>query len=124
MITYKKALEILKKGKIKLKNEKILSKNATLRISAENIYSPENYPISDNTAFDGFAINSKETNQIKGSNPKKFKIIKTLAAGDNPFIRNLKNFSTIEVMTGSIIKKPFDTVIPIEQIKYFNSIQK
>jgi len=119
MITYKKALEILKKGKIKLKNEKILSKNATLRISAENIYSPENYPISDNTAFDGFAINSKETNQIKGSNPKKFKIIKTLAAGDNPFIRNLKNFSTIEVMTGSIIKKPFDTVIPIEQIKYF-----
>ena len=41
MITYKKALEILKKGKIKLKNEKILSKNATLRISAENIYSPE-----------------------------------------------------------------------------------
>ena len=47
MITYKKALEILKKGKIKLKNEKILSKNASLRISAENIYSPENYPSSD-----------------------------------------------------------------------------
>ena len=31
----------------------------------------------------------------------------------------LKNFSTIEVMTGAIIKKPFDTIIPIEQIEYF-----
>ena len=60
MITYKKALNILKKGKIKLKNEKILSKNASLRISAENIYSPENYPSGDNTAFDGFAINSND----------------------------------------------------------------
>ena len=68
MITYKKALEILKKGKIKLKNEKILSKNSSLRISAENIYSPENYPSSDNTALDGFAVNSKDTNQIKNIN--------------------------------------------------------
>ena len=119
MITYKKALEILKKGKIKLKNEKIFSKNTTLRISAENIYSPENYPSSDNTAFDGFAINSKDTHQIKNNNPKKFRIIKILAAGDNPSIKNVKKFSTIEVMTGAVIKKPFDTVIPIEQIKYF-----
>jgi len=119
MITYKKALEILKKAKIKLKNEKILSKNATLRISAENIYSPENYPSSDNTGFDGFAVNSKDTNQIKNNNPKKFRILRTLAAGDNPSIKNVKKFSTIEVMTGAIIKKPFDTVIPIEQIEYF-----
>ena len=118
MITYKKALDILKKGKIKLKNEKILSKNATLRISAENIYSPENYPSSDNTAFDGFAVNSKDTNQIKNNNPKKFRILKTLAAGDNPSIKNVQKFFTIEVMTGAIIKKPFDTVIPIEQIEY------
>ena len=124
MITYKKALEILKKGKIKLKNEKILSKNASLRISAENIYSPENYPSSDNTAFDGFAINSKDTNQIKNNNPIKFRILKTLAAGDNPSIKNVKKFSTIEVMTGAIIKKPFDTVIPIEQIEYFPNKDK
>ena len=124
MITYKRALEILKKGKIKLKNEKILSKNATLRISAENIYSPENYPSSDNTAFDGFAINSKDTNQIKNNNPIKFRILKTLAAGDNPSIKNIQKFSTIEVMTGAIIKKPFDTVIPIEQIEYFPNKDK
>ena len=119
MITYKKALEILKKGKIKIKNEKIFSKDTTLRISAENIYSPESYPSSDNTAFDGFAINSKDTHKIKNNNPKKFRIIKTLAAGDNPSIKNVKKFSAIEIMTGAIIKKPFDTVIPIEQIEYF-----
>jgi len=124
MITYKKALEILKKGKIKLKNEKILSKNASLRISAENIYSPENYPSSDNTAFDGFAVNSKDTNQIKNNNPIKFRILKTLAAGDDPSIKNVQKFSTIEVMTGAIVQKPFNSIIPIEQIQFYPNKSK
>ena len=30
-------------------------------------------------------------------------------------------YSTIEVMTGAIIQKPFDTVIPIEQINFVRS---
>ena len=49
---------------------------------------------------------------------RKFKIIKSLAAGDNPKIINIKKFSTIEVMTGALINKPFNTVIPIENIKF------
>ena len=46
-------------------------------------------------------------------------LIKTIAAGDNPKIRNIKKFQAIEVMTGALISKPFDTVIPIEQIKFY-----
>ncbi|MDP6304251.1 MAG: hypothetical protein QF657_06830, partial [Candidatus Nitrosopelagicus sp.] len=41
------------------------------------------------------------------------------AAGDNPNIKKISKYSTIEVMTGAIIQKPFDTIIPVEQIKYF-----
>ena len=121
MITYKKALKILRNNKINIKSEKILSINSVNRISSKNIYSPNNYPAADNTAFDGFAINSKETNNINNNNVKKFKILKTLAAGDNPKIKKVPKFSTIEVMTGAIIQKPFDTVIPVENIKYFPS---
>ena len=119
MISYNKALEIFKKTKINIKTEIVSSKYAVNRISAINIISPHNYPAANNTAFDGFAINSKETNKLSKKNIKKFKIIKVLAAGDNPKIKKIQKFSSIEVMTGAIIKKPFDTVIPIEKIKFY-----
>ena len=119
MIDYKKAQKILINSKINIKNEIILAKNSINRISAKNIYSPTNYPAGNNTAFDGYAINSKETSRASSKNIKKFKILKTLAAGDNPRIKNIKKFSTIEVMTGALIPKPFDTVIPIELIDFY-----
>ena len=124
MIQYKKALLKLKKNKIKIKSELISAENSLNRISALDINSPNNYPAANNTAFDGFAINSKETNKINNKNTIKFKIIKTLAAGDNPKIKKISKFSTIEVTTGAIIRKPFDTVIPIEQIKFFPNSTK
>ena len=117
MIFYNKALEILKKNKIDIKAEIILSRDSINRISAVNINSPNNYPSANNTAFDGFAVNSKETNNIN-NNGRKFKIIRVIAAGDNPKIKKIPKYSSIEVMTGAIIQKPFDTVIPIENIKY------
>ena len=119
MISYQKALEKLKKNKINIKDEKIPTKDSINRISSKDVYSPFNYPSANNTAFDGFAINSKETKKIKKKNPIKFKIVKTLAAGDNPKIKKLKKFTTIEVMTGAIINKPFDTIIPVEKVKLF-----
>ncbi len=121
MISYKKALEALKTNKFNIKSEIILSKNSSNRICSHDIKSPNNYPAADNTAFDGFAINSKDTNKINKDDGKKFKILKILAAGDNPKMKKVPKFSTAEVMTGAIIQKPFDTVIPIEQIKYFSS---
>ncbi len=124
MISYKKALSILIKNKIKTESEIINSKNSSYRICAKNIYSPTDYPSGNNTAFDGFAVNSKETNILNKNNQKKFKIIKTIAAGDNPNIKKIKKFSAVEVMTGAIIQKPFDTVIPIEQIKFDKTKQK
>ena len=124
MIHYKKALLKLKTNKIKIKSEIISVENSLNRISSLDLNSPNNYPAANNTAFDGFAISSKETNKIDSKKSIKFKIIKILAAGDNPKIKKISKYSTIEVMTGAVIKKPFDTIIPIEQIKFFpNSIK-
>ena len=116
MISYKFALNKLKKNKISIKNEIVSIKESLNRVSAHDVISPVNYPTSDNTAFDGFAVNSKETSSLSEKNIKKFKIIKTIAAGDNPNIKKIPKYSTIEVMTGAIIQKPFDTIIPLEQI--------
>ena len=124
MIHYKKALLELKKNKIKIYSEKVSAEDSINRISAVNLNSPCNYPAANNTAFDGFAINSKETKNLSKKKSLKFKIIKTLAAGDNPNIKKVPKFSTIEVMTGAIIKKPFDTIIPVEQAQFFPSRTK
>ena len=124
MIQYKKAILELKRNKIKINSEKISAEDSMNRISAYNLYSPNNYPAANNTAFDGFAINSKETKNLSKKKSLKFKIIKTLAAGDNPNIKKITKFSAIEVMTGAVIKKPFDTIIPIEQAQLFPNQKK
>ena len=119
MLGYKKAILIIKKSKIKINSEIILSINSINRVCASDVYSPSNYPAANNTSFDGYAVSSKDTRNLTKKKFKKFKILKTLAAGDNPNIKKNVKLSTIEVMTGAIIKKPFDTVIPIEHISYF-----
>tara|TARA_Y100000590_G_scaffold179787_1_gene204973 strand:- start:3426 stop:4658 length:1233 start_codon:yes stop_codon:yes gene_type:complete len=124
MIEYKKAQKILTNSKIKIKDETVLANNSLNRISAKNIYSPNNYPSGNNTAFDGYAINSRETIGSSNRNKKKFKILRTIAAGDNPKIKNVKKYSSVEIMTGALIPKKFDTVIPIEKINYYPNKKK
>jgi len=119
MIVYKKAIIKIKRNKIKINSETILSINSINRVSSSNVYSPYNYPAANNSSFDGYAINSKETKNLTKKKFKKFRILKTIAAGDNPNIKKVQKYSTIEVMTGAIIQKPYDAVIPIEQIKFY-----
>jgi len=119
MIEYKKAQKILLNSKIKIQNEIIFAKNSLHRVSAKNIFSPTNYPAGNNTAFDGYAINSRETIGLSIKNKQKFKILKTIAAGDNPKIKNIKKYCSVEIMTGALIPKHFDTIIPIEKINYY-----
>jgi molybdopterin molybdotransferase len=123
MISYKTAKKILLKSNIKIKKETINSLKSLNRVCAKDIYSSVNYPAGNNTAFDGYAVNSKDTIYLNKKNSKQFKIVKTIAAGDNPKIKNVKKFQTAEVMTGAIIMKPFDTVIPIEQIKFYPNLK-
>jgi len=119
MINYREAKKILIKSKIKIKDEIIDSSKSSNRINVLDIYSVINYPAGTNAAFDGFAINSKETKNLNKNNSKNFKILKTISAGDNPKLSKVKTFDTVEVMTGAIIPKFFDTIIPIEKINFY-----
>jgi molybdopterin molybdotransferase len=123
MISYQISKKILKKAIIKIKDEDIKGTNSLNRILSKNIYSNINYPSGDNAAFDGYAINSNDTKKIKKNSSVNFKIIGSIAAGTKPFKKKINKFETIEIMTGGIIPKGFDTVIPIEQI-VFNSSKK
>ena len=119
MISYQNSKRILKKAAIKIKNETILSINSLNRISSSNIYSKFNYPSGDNAAFDGYAINSKDTKNLNKNKSKAFKIVGSIAAGRQPFKKKIKKFEAVEIMTGGIIPKGFDTIIPIEKISFY-----
>ena len=67
MISYKKAISLIKKNSITLTSKKIFIKKALYKICAKDILSPSKYPSFDNSAFDGFALVSRET---KGLNSK------------------------------------------------------
>ncbi len=122
MINYKNSINKLKKSKIIIGEEIINSTKCINRVSASNIFSKVNNPAADNAAFDGFAINSKDTKNLNKKKRKLFKIIGIVAAGDKPLNKKIKKFQTVEIMTGGIIPKGFDTIIPIEQIKFnFNN---
>jgi molybdopterin molybdotransferase len=125
MISYERSKKILKKAKIKIKDEIINSINSLNRLVSSNVYSAINYPTGDNAAFDGYAINSKDTIRLKKNSYRQFKIIGSIAAGSKPLKKKIKKFDAIEIMTGGIIPKGFDTIIPIEQIKFYpNRINK
>ena len=68
MINYNKSISILKKNRIQIKNEEILTKDSLNRICARNIVSRNYYPSANNSAFDGFAIRSGDT--LKASKKK------------------------------------------------------
>ncbi len=123
MINYKEAKKILIKSKIRIKDEFIESSKSINRINILDIFCTVNYPAGTNAAFDGFAINSKDTNKLNKNNLQNFKILKTISAGDSPSLKKIKKYETVEVMTGALIPKGFDTIIPIEKI-IFNSNNK
>ena len=119
MISYKNSIQILKKSKIKINDEIIKINSCINRVTANNIFSKANNPAADNAAFDGFVINSKDTRNLNKKKKRLFKIIGTIAAGDKTINKKSKKFQTYEIMTGSIIPKGFDTIIPIEQIVFY-----
>jgi len=87
MNSYKSALNKLKRNNISIKSETISIKDSLNRVLAKDVVSPVNYPACDNTAFDGYAVSSKETKFLNVRKSKKFKINKIIWAitKKNPF---------------------------------------
>jgi len=123
MISYKKAISLISKNSITLPSKKISIEKALHKVCAKNILSASRYPSFNNSAFDGFALSSRETKGLNSKKTKKFRILKTIAAGDNPKINTYKKNSTVEIMTGALLPKQFDTILPVEKVKYFPSIK-
>ena len=72
MIKYEEAIKIINKISLNLFDEKISTLDSLNRVCAKNILSPSKNPLSNNTAFDGFALLAKETKGLSKRKVKKF----------------------------------------------------
>tara|TARA_B100000700_G_scaffold324153_1_gene429575 strand:+ start:20 stop:1273 length:1254 start_codon:yes stop_codon:yes gene_type:complete len=115
MKSYSQALKILKKNKLVFNDENIKSLNCLNRVCAKNIYSTINYPAADNSAFDGYAVNSNDTKKLSIKRGKFFKILGIIAAGTKPKNKKSNKFGTFEIMTGGLLPRGFDAIIPKEE---------
>ena len=84
---------------------------------AEDIRSPVNVPNYNNSAMDGYVFRHK---LIKPKN-NKFKIDGKILAG-HPLKTKNSSISCLQIMTGGMIPRTFDTVIPQELVKINHGI--
>lgn len=114
MISYKQAIEIIQSSIKPLKVSKS-DIHSGYGVLAEDLFATSEIPEFSNSAMDGFALSSAETAEASESKPIEFEIIGTIFAGESPPETSLP-FSTYEIMTGAVVPKGFDSVVPVEQV--------
>ncbi len=93
--------------------ERLHVRNALGRILAEDIVSPINVPGHDNSAMDGFAVRHAD---LKADADVTLRVVGTSFAG-KPFTGAVRPGEAVRIMTGAVIPRDCDTVIPQERAK-------
>ena len=109
--------EVALKRQDSLKSERIFLLDGIGRISAKEVLAPENMPAFDNSAMDGFAIKSHESNLASPQNPISFKVENIIAAGERLAKPTSQSMLTYEIMTGAPFPDGFDACVRIEDCK-------
>lgn len=90
------------------------------RVLAEDLFARENNPPFDNSAMDGFAVNTKEVCEIFERGECKIPVQAVLGAGDNQTDFNIKN-GALQIMTGAPIPNSnYDSVIRVEDAEVYS----
>lgn len=96
--------------------EKLSLRSSLGRVLDETVFSSINVPAYDNSAMDGYAINS---NDIPGEGNTTLNLAGKSFAG-KPFEGTLKPGECIRIMTGAMIPDGADTIIMQEQVESEN----
>jgi molybdopterin molybdotransferase len=107
-------LESFFPGKI----EKLPLTQSNGRILAEDIISPIDLPLFDNSSMDGYAIRAGDVATGTADNPITLKVVADIPAGQVSPVR-LKSGEAIRIMTGAPLPKGADAVVPIEDTDRF-----
>ncbi len=117
MISHPKAIDYVLKNAISMKTETIKIKDAFNRVLSTDIHAPFPSPAFDNSAMDGFAVN---TSDFLTDLPLKLKCIGESKAGE-PYTGLLNRGECIKCMTGAVIPNGANAIIKVEDTSGFNS---
>ncbi len=107
MVSYKEAMELaLAATKKQIESEVINIEEALSRVVVKDIYATRDLPPFDNSAMDGYAFKYNEKRN-------RYKIAGTVFAGDKESVE-INEDECYKIMTGAIVPKSCDTVVPKE----------
>ncbi len=113
MISVEQALEKILGYVNVLEEEPVPILDSLGQVLAEDIYSNINIPPLDNSAMDGYAVQSRDTDGASSESPRFLRVIDTVAAGSISE-REVKPGTAIRIMTGAPVPKGADSVVPFE----------
>lgn len=117
MITYTEAVKKVLNNSLKQVVKKADILDSLDHIIAEDIFSGDNIPVNDNSAMDGFAVNTKDLKGASKNNPVLLKISDFDIAAGNSNKNTLKDKHCIKIMTGAPIPIGCDCVVKKEDVQ-------
>lgn len=116
MLKFGQALKIVLEDTKPMKWEWETVSRAHRRVLAENIIAQNNIPYTDNSAMDGYAINTKDLKAI----PRELKVVGVVACGKS-INKRLKPDQAMAIMTGAPIPEGCNSVVPVEDTEVVTS---
>ncbi len=116
MITYKEARDKVLNRPFSQIREKTGILESLNCILAEDIFSSDDIPVNDNSAMDGFAVNTKDLKGADKNNPVMLRIEDFDIAAGNVGKNILKDGYCIKIMTGAPIPEGCDCVVKKEDV--------
>ena len=109
MLKFGQALKIVLEDARPIESEWVVLSRAHIRVLAEDIIAQNNIPYADNSAMDGYAINTDDLKRI----PRELKVVGVMACGES-VKKRLKPGQAMAIMTGAPIPEGCNSVIPVE----------
>lgn len=109
-ISPKNAIDIIESIGVTLKTEPIHIEEALDRVLAKDIISEEDIPPFSRSLVDGYAVNVKDTQGAKETNPSLLTIKGEVRVGEESFI-SLENGKAISITTGAMLPQNADGVV-------------
>ncbi|MBI3315428.1 MAG: molybdopterin molybdotransferase MoeA [Candidatus Omnitrophica bacterium] len=114
MITFEQALKLIEANNPPPGEEMVLISAALGLVCSEDVRSPLDLPLYDNSAMDGFLLRSKETLAATAENPVLLSIQGVIKAGDDKG-GSLGRREACRIMTGATLIKGGDAVLEKEK---------
>ncbi|WP_251552143.1 gephyrin-like molybdotransferase Glp [Neobacillus muris] len=98
------------------KTEIISINDCDNRYLGEDILATNDVPLFTRSGFDGYALRSKDTEDVSSENPLKLKIVEELGAG-MVASKEIGCYEASRIMTGAMVPEGCDAIIMLEAVK-------